>query len=172
MARAQSETATAQNTTAQTAKAQTVKAWRRFYASTASSTDRFSFSDYKRAVLSKRASVARDGVRLTKLQKIEMALRQPGGASLRELRQITGWQAHSVRGAISGALKKKRGLTVTVQDRPRPRRYLIVGPSDVAAERATGAAGTNPRAPDPTRPSRCAAAKLFRLACAEGARTR
>ena len=25
----------------------------------------------------------------------------------------TGWQPHTVRGAMAGALKKKRGLTVT-----------------------------------------------------------
>ncbi len=39
----------------------------------------------------------------------------------------TGWQAHSVRGAISGALKKKLGLAVTserVGDRGRV--YRIV----------------------------------------------
>lgn len=132
MARAQSETATAQNATAQTAKAQTVKAWRRFCASTALSTDRFSFSDYKRAVLSKRASVARDGARLTQLQKIERALRQPGGASLRELRQITGWQAHSVRGAISGGLKRKRQVKVVTEKMLGQRRYRIEDDSGAA----------------------------------------
>ena len=38
-----------------------------------------------------------------------------------------GWQAHSVRGAISGALKKKRGLTIQseMQD-GRGRIYRIV----------------------------------------------
>ncbi|NKB59539.1 MAG: DUF3489 domain-containing protein [Alphaproteobacteria bacterium] len=39
-------------------------------------------------------------------------LRRDGGASIDELSQALGWQAHSVRGAISGALKKKLGLTV------------------------------------------------------------
>jgi hypothetical protein len=34
------------------------------------------------------------------------------GATLAELMQATGWQAHSIRGFISGALGKKMGLTV------------------------------------------------------------
>ena len=34
------------------------------------------------------------------------------GATLAELMQVTGWQAHSIRGFISGNLSKKMGLTV------------------------------------------------------------
>jgi hypothetical protein len=40
-------------------------------------------------------------------------LRQEGGATLLELSAATGWQRHSIRGAISGGLKKKLGLAVT-----------------------------------------------------------
>ena len=43
---------------------------------------------------------------------IEM-LSQPKGATLADLVTATGWQKHSVRGAISGTLKKKLGLAVT-----------------------------------------------------------
>jgi hypothetical protein len=35
------------------------------------------------------------------------------GATLRELMQASGWQAHSIRGFISGTLKKKMGLRVS-----------------------------------------------------------
>ena len=35
------------------------------------------------------------------------------GASVPEMAAKAGWQPHSVRGAISGTLKKKLGLTVT-----------------------------------------------------------
>jgi hypothetical protein len=40
-------------------------------------------------------------------------LKRKNGATLIEAMEVTGWQAHSVRGAISGTLKKKLGLTVT-----------------------------------------------------------
>ncbi len=40
-------------------------------------------------------------------------LSRSNGATLAELVNATGWQRHSVRGAISGTLKKKLGLTVT-----------------------------------------------------------
>ncbi len=40
-------------------------------------------------------------------------LKRKTGASIDEIMEATGWQAHSVRGAISGALKKKLGLAVS-----------------------------------------------------------
>ena len=44
-------------------------------------------------------------------QLIEM-LKHAGGASIEEIVAAFGWQAHTVRGAIAGALKKKLGLDV------------------------------------------------------------
>ena len=40
-------------------------------------------------------------------------LRRPEGATIEELVAATGWQSHTVRGAMAGALKKKLGLTIT-----------------------------------------------------------
>lgn len=37
------------------------------------------------------------------------------GATMADLTALTGWQAHTVRGAISGALRKRLGLRVTLE---------------------------------------------------------
>ena len=52
----------------------------------------------------------REGTKQAKL--IEM-LRRPEGATIAQIVAATKWQQHTVRGAISGALKKKLGLAVT-----------------------------------------------------------
>ncbi len=55
-------------------------------------------------------------------------LKRKTGATIADLVHATGWQPHSVRGAISGTLKKKLGLTVTSEPiEKRGRVYRIVG---------------------------------------------
>jgi hypothetical protein len=49
----------------------------------------------------------------TKLSQLIELLQRKTGATIEEAAKATGWQHHSVRGAISGALKKKLGLVVT-----------------------------------------------------------
>ena len=49
----------------------------------------------------------------TKLAQLEAMLRRPNGATIEQISNSLIWQAHSVRGAMSGALKKKQGLTIT-----------------------------------------------------------
>lgn len=54
-------------------------------------------------------------------------LQRPEGARLEEMQTATGWQAHSVRGAISGAIKKKLGLAVSSEKSDAGRVYRIAG---------------------------------------------
>ena len=53
---------------------------------------------------------AREG---SKTATILELLRRPGGATAKELLKATGWQPHSLRGFLSGAVGKKMGLAVT-----------------------------------------------------------
>ncbi len=54
-------------------------------------------------------------------------LKRKKGATIEEIVEATGWQPHSVRGAISGALKKKLGPAVTSEKvKARGRVYRIV----------------------------------------------
>src|SRR5438128_9121434 len=63
----------------------------------------------------------------TKLARLIDMLRRERGATVAEAVAALGWQAHSVRGAISGALKKKRGLTIQSEMHDgRGRIYRIV----------------------------------------------
>jgi hypothetical protein len=64
----------------------------------------------KSAKSPKKASGAREGSKTAKFLDL---LKRSGGATGKDLMKATGWQAHSVRGFISGVLGKKMGLTVT-----------------------------------------------------------
>jgi hypothetical protein len=48
----------------------------------------------------------------SKTEAIPGLMKQPGGTTLKGIMEATNWQAHSVRGFISGTLGKKMGLSV------------------------------------------------------------
>jgi hypothetical protein len=55
-------------------------------------------------------------------------LRREGGATLDDIMSATGWQAHSVRGFISGVLGRRMGLTVeSAKQEGGKRAYSIAG---------------------------------------------
>ena len=51
----------------------------------------------------------------TKQAQIIAMLQRPEGASIAEIVAATSWQAHTARGAISGAIKKKLGLPIAAE---------------------------------------------------------
>ena len=52
-------------------------------------------------------------------------LQQPGGTTIEAMMAATGWQAHSVRGAISGSIKKALGIAVISEKIDGARTYRI-----------------------------------------------
>lgn len=60
-----------------------------------------------------------------KIAKLVGLLIQPGGATIASMMAATGWQAHSVRGALSGAIKKKLGFNVISEKTEAGRTYRI-----------------------------------------------
>lgn len=60
-----------------------------------------------------------------KLGSIITMLQRPRGATIADLCKATAWQAHSVRGALSGSLRKKMGLAVVSEKSDGLRRYRI-----------------------------------------------
>jgi hypothetical protein len=63
----------------------------------------------------------------TKAENILTLLRHPKGATIAGLMKATGWQAHSVRGFLSGTVKKKLGFDViSEKNDASERRYRIV----------------------------------------------
>ena len=56
-------------------------------------------------------------------------LRQKDGATIDAMMSATGWQAHSVRGAMSGSVKKALGLKVLSAKTDTGRVYRIVAGS-------------------------------------------
>lgn len=61
----------------------------------------------------------------TKLAALIALLSTPAGATLEQMTSLTGWQAHSVRGAMSGMIKKKLGHSIVSKKAGDVRVYRI-----------------------------------------------
>lgn len=78
----------------------------------------------KKATTQDAAPAARAGSK--KAIVIEL-LKRPHGATLADIMSATGWQPHSVRGFLSGALTKKMGLSVESTKRDTGERAYRIG---------------------------------------------
>jgi hypothetical protein len=72
----------------------------------------------------KRAPRANRAGGLRTAQILEL-LNRPGGATLKGIMNATGWQAHSVRGFLSGVIGKKLGLALSSERRDGTRVYSL-----------------------------------------------
>lgn len=61
-----------------------------------------------------------------KLGLLVTLMSRPEGADISDMMEATGWQQHSVRGALAGALKKHRGLNIVSEKSDGPRIYRVV----------------------------------------------
>ena len=62
----------------------------------------------------------------SKQAEVMRMLQRPEGATVRQICDATGWQAHTVRGAFAGAFKKKLGLTLVSDKQPGGERFYRV----------------------------------------------
>ena len=86
-------------------------------------TDQTSPTTHENSEGAPKAHTPREGTKQAML--IDM-LRKPEGATMEDIVAATGWQAHTVRGAMAGALKKKLGILITSEkDEARGRVYRI-----------------------------------------------
>lgn len=51
----------------------------------------------------------------TKLAALIDAMRHPDGATIAQMMAGTSWQAHTIRGAISGMVRKRLGFEVVTE---------------------------------------------------------
>ncbi|MGB1561759.1 MAG: DUF3489 domain-containing protein [Sinimarinibacterium flocculans] len=85
-----------------------------------------------RQVALRRVWAALEVLRVTSIQteskqaRVVALLQRPGGATMDDLTAATGWQRHSVRGVLSGVIRKKLGMAVTSAREGEQRVYRVV----------------------------------------------
>ena len=97
-------------------------------------------NDGKTKTRNVRRMTARNGMhsqpnagRESKKAQIILMLQAPDGATIEAMARATQWQPHSVRGFLSGVVRKKLGLTVVSADSENGRVYRIADRTALAA---------------------------------------
>lgn len=63
----------------------------------------------------------------SKQAQVVAMLKRPEGATIHQICEITGWQAHTTRGVLAGVLKKKLGLNITSSKEAGSERVYYAG---------------------------------------------
>jgi hypothetical protein len=79
------------------------------------------------------ASTGHKGPADTKQAKVLALLRRPAGATIQQLIDASGWQAHSVRGFLSAVVRKKLKLDLGSEQQGDKRVYRIASGKTAAA---------------------------------------
>ncbi|AKJ30670.1 DUF3489 domain-containing protein [Caldimonas brevitalea] len=80
------------------------------------------------------AQVTREPRSNSKQAQVIALLRRPEGATIDEIRHLTGWQAHTVRGAFAGTFKKRLGLNVVSEKSTDDERVYRIVEAEAEAE--------------------------------------
>ena len=75
-------------------------------------------------------------------------LKRPEGATIPELEKATGWQSHSVRGALVNLKNKDKHPITNSKEEDGPRRYFLSGDASKAAKAQPAAEGDTAPAPE------------------------
>lgn len=82
----------------------------------------------KTATPKQAAKKSATAARKSKQRRLIEMLQRPQGATIEQMAEALGWQPHTVRGTLSGALKKRLGLAITsTREKDRDRVYRISG---------------------------------------------
>ena len=91
-----------------------------------------------RPVKVKREATEAQQAKDTKADLVLKKLRMARGATVAQIMEATGWQAHSVRGFLSAVVKKKLGLNLTSEvGKDGQRRYRVVEAGEGASGQAS-----------------------------------